>query len=138
MGKVFAELDNGPSHAARRLPLVMRLHDLRDKTPFSSGSVFGLHRNSSQTRTFTTVSYSMMEDEERFTDSKTRLMGDEDEIQSALDKRRPRSWRKIAAGLIALLAYTAFVFLATRNIYSHGDWPLQDCEWQPSRITSAV
>ena len=69
-----------------------------------------------------------MEDEERFTDSKTRLMGDEEELQSALDKRRPRSWRQIVAGVTALLAYTAFVFLAARNVYAQGDYPLRDCE----------
>jgi hypothetical protein len=45
MGKVFAESDNGPSHAARRLLLVVRRHDLRDKNLSSSGFVFGLHRN---------------------------------------------------------------------------------------------
>jgi hypothetical protein len=70
----------------------------------------------------------MMEDEERFTDSKTRLMGDEEGLQSALDKGRSRSWPKIAAGVTALLAYTTFVFLMARHVYTQGDWPLRNCK----------
>jgi hypothetical protein len=57
-----------------------------------------------------------MEDEERFTDSKTRLMSDEDSVQESLSKGRSRPWRMIVAGVAALLVYTAFVVFATRSV----------------------
>jgi hypothetical protein len=77
-----------------------------------------------------------MDDEECFTDSKTRLVGNEDEVQRSLRQRRPRTWPKIATGIALFVAYTAFVVFATHRVYAVRHLDPRNCELFVSRKQS--